>query len=284
MIPTLNRAAAIVDVVRDLLQQDLPPAEIVIVDQSATANHELEQLAATAPIIKIIRTSVRGTCHARNVGIAATTGEVVVFLDDDVRIPATQFLRHHLAAYTDETIGGVGGRVIDKNTTLNREQTGRVCTVTATGRIFANATSTVRQEINAPRGGNMSFRRVAMMEAGTFDETFRGNAMREETDFSLRVVRQGWRILYEPSAELIHLGLAGGSRTADRLAWYRDFFFNESYFFLKHFSRWYLPLLLVRKIRPILACAFYYGRGRWLALRAPWTAFGEAWRLTHHRP
>ncbi|MBI5466955.1 MAG: glycosyltransferase family 2 protein [Candidatus Kerfeldbacteria bacterium] len=283
MIPTLNRPAAVVDVVRDLLRQDVLPQDIVIVDQSETVNHELEQMAKVSPIVKVIRTTIRGTCHARNLGIAAATGDIVVFLDDDVRLTQPSFLRHHLSAYADETIGGVGGRVLDKNTALNREQTGRVCTVTRTGRIFANASSTVRQDINAPRGGNMSFRRPAIIEAGPFDEAFRGNAMREETDFSLRVVQHGWRILYEPAAEVLHLGLAGGSRSADRITWYRDFFFNESYFFLKHFSRWYLPLLLGRKLRPIFACAFYYGRGRWSAIRAPWQSFADAWRLTHQR-
>jgi GT2 family glycosyltransferase len=128
----------------------------------------------------------------------------------------------------------------------------------------------------------MSFRKQVILDVGGFDEQFRGNAMREETDFSLRVVRGGWRIVYEPNAELTHLALGGGgSRTADRLNWYRDFFFNESYFFLKHFPKAYLPLLLLRKARAMAACWLYYGRGQWPWFVAPWRAFAQAWKLAH---
>ncbi len=279
MIPTLNRPTAVADAVNDLRRQEYPNFEIVVVDGSAEENRALTALAREDSRLHVLRTEPRGTCFARNTGVRAARGEVVVFLDDDVRLTERNFLTIHAAAYDDQRVGGIGGRVLDVNDALNSQQTGPVCAVTKTGRVFPNATSLVRQEINAPRGGNMSFRRRIIDAVGGFDERFRGNAMREETDFSLRVVKAGWRIVYEPAAELTHLALAGGSRSADRLTWYRDFFFNESYFFLKHFPRRYLPLLLLRKLRPILACWLYYGRGRWSALTAPWYAFYQAWIL-----
>lgn len=281
MIPTLNRPGAIVDTVGDMLAQTHDAFEIVVVDASPDENQSLTRQAQLDQRLRVFRIPPRGTCFARNTGVRRARGEVVVFLDDDVRVRQRDFLNKHAEEYADPTVGGVGGRVLDANTQLNRQQTGPVCRVTATGRIFANATSLTRQDINAPRGGNMSFRRQIILQVGWFDEQFRGNAMREETDFSLRVVQAGWRIVYQPAATLTHLALAGGSRSADRIAWYRDFFFNESYFFLKHFPRVYLPLLWARKLRPILACWLYYGRGRWSALTAPWYAFADAWRLTH---
>lgn len=284
VIPTLNRAQPIVDLVNDLLQQKYPSFAIIVVDQTAAVNTALSKLAASHFQVKIIRPDIVGTCHARNVGVAAATGEIIVFLDDDVRLPDRGFLAGHAKNYSDPTVGGVAGRVNDRNETLNREQQGPVCRVTATGRIFGNAASNIRQDVNAPRGANMSFRKTAIFQVGGFDEQFRGNAMREETDFSLRVVKAGWRIVYDPSASATHLSLQGGSRSADRLRWYRDFFFNESYFFLKHFSRWLLPILLVRKARAMAACWLWYGRGKVTWFFAPWQSFGEARRLMAKQP
>ncbi len=283
VIPTLNRPQAIVDIVNDFLGQDYAGLDVVVVDQTAAVNQELENIARLEPRLKILRTDILGTCHARNMGVAAAIGEIVVFTDDDCRLPAKSFLQAHVANYDDPKVGGVGGRVIDKNTTLNREQSGPVCTVTKTGRIFGNALSLVRQDINAPRGGNMSYRREIIPQVGGFDEQFRGNAMREETDFSLRVVKAGWRIIYDPTAEAIHLALHGGSRSRERIGWYEDFFFNESYFFLKNFPRRYLPLLFFRKLRAIIACATYYGKLRPRAIVAPWRALAEARNLVNKR-
>lgn len=279
VIPTLNRPQAIVDVVEDLCRQEYPVFSILVVDSSAELNPALAGLASIEPRLTVLRVPPHGTCFSRNTGVRAATGDIIVFTDDDVRIGDPRFLHAHAQQYTDSTVAGVGGRVHDANRELNRQQTGLVCLVTRTGRFFPNADSTVRQDINAPRGANMSYRRQTILDLDGFDERFRGNAMREETDFSLRVVKAGHRIVFEPSAELLHLGLSGGSRSRDRLNWYRDFFFNESYFFLKHFPRVFLPLLFWRKIRAIGACWLYYGHGGWRWFRAPWQSFSEAARL-----
>ncbi len=279
VIPTLNRKQAIVDLIHDLQAQDHPSFEIIVVDAGREENSVLQALAMTDKRITVLRITSGGTCYARNTGVARARGQIVVFTDDDVRLSNRQFLSIHARNYADPAIGGVGGRVLDANQELNREQSVPVCKVTTTGRVYPNATSRVRQDINAPRGGNMSFRKQIILDVGGFDEQFRGNAMREETDFSLRVVKAGWRIIYEPSAALTHLALTGGSRTADRLQWYRDFFFNESYFFLKHVRPAYWPLLLWRKMRPLIVCWLYYGRGRPAWFIAPWQAFADARRL-----
>lgn len=281
VIPTLNRAEALRRTLHDHLQQHADNVEVIVVDGSTQANTELESLAQQDPRLIYLHVENRGTCFSRNTGVQKARGEIIVFTDDDVQIDDPNFLQHHLDQYADPTIGGVGGRVRDLNHVLNKEQTGPVCTVTPTGQIFGRADADQQQDINAPRGANMSFRKTVIEQVGGFDEAFRGNAMREETDFSWRVVKAGWRIVFEPSAHLVHVGAtSGGSRTENRLQWYRDFFFNESYFFLKHVSRVYLPLFFFRKLRAIVACWLWYGRGRWAWMQAPWQSFAEAWRLT----
>ena len=225
-------------------------------------------------MVKYFKIEKEGTCQAKNYGLRKAKGEFIIFLDDDVEIKGNDFIKYHIANYLDPGIGGVGGRVVDKNLRLNKEQYGPVCRVTKTGRVFPNADSDKKQEINAPRGGNVSYRRKIIEKIGGFDERFVGNAMREETDFSLRIFRSGFKIVYEPKAFLVHLALTrGGSRKKDRLDWYFDFFHNETLFFLKHFPKIYLPILFFRKLRAIIACMTWYGKLRPKALSAPFRGF-----------
>jgi hypothetical protein len=53
----------------------------------------------------------------------------------------------------------------------------------------------------------MSFRRDIFTKYGIwFDERFRGSAVREESDFCLRLRATPYRIWYDPDAHLVHLG------------------------------------------------------------------------------
>lgn len=278
VIPTLNRHESVTRLVGELLSQDYPEKEMIIVDQSDEENAALRHLADEREDVQYLRQRERGTTAARNAGWKRATGEVVCFFDDDIELVGESVLTAHMENYANENIGGVGGRVTD-DLAINVVRGGPVCAVTWTGRIYPNADSPKRLPITAPRGGNMSFRRSAIQEVGGFDERFRGNAMREETDFSLRVVRAGWVIMFDPKAHVRHLTIRhGGSRDKERIAWYEDFFFNETLFFLKHFPRSLFPLLLARKARPILACMLYYGKGSPRALAAPWKGFFQGWK------
>lgn len=278
IIPTLNRSASINELVSQLLRQQYDDFEIVIVDQSPEVDIALQQHSSSR--IRYLHIPPSGTTHARNIGVEQAKGEIIIFLDDDCRVSDPRFTQYHVENYDDTEIGGVGGRVIDQDQTLNREQTGPVCWVSPSGRVYPNATGVERVLINAPRGGNMSFRRSVIQEVGGFDEQFRGNAMREETDFSLRVVEAGYDIMFDPRVEVLHLALHhGGSRNMNRRKWYYHFFYNELYFFLKHFSRIHLPIFFIRKTRPVLACMLYYGRARRDWLLTPYWGFRDAVRV-----
>ncbi len=67
--------------------------------------------------------------------------------------------------------------------------------------------TTKPQRVLTARGCNMSFRRSVFYQHGLrFDERFQGSAVREESDFCLRVRKTGLIIWYEPEAHLVHLG------------------------------------------------------------------------------
>jgi GT2 family glycosyltransferase len=70
---------------------------------------------------------------------------------------------------------------------------------------------------------------------GGFDRRYVGTALLEDTDYGYRVRRAGWRILFEPRAELVHLSApSGGVRVEDALRTEVARFRSTAYFVHKH--------------------------------------------------
>lgn len=86
VVPTHNRAAFIGVAIRSVLAQTDKNLEIIVVDDASTDETPviLRQLANIDSRIKILRnTKSLGGGGARNVGIHASSGEWIAFLDDD---------------------------------------------------------------------------------------------------------------------------------------------------------------------------------------------------------
>lgn len=278
VIPTLNRHQQVMRLVADMLDQTYTELEVVIVDQSDDVSPE--RIASDK--VHYIALDRKSTPHARNVGVAEAKGGVVVFFDDDSEVKDRELIGKIMKFFSSELdYAGLALTVVDANAQLNREnqQTSkRIMTVSRTGKVYPYSRGEA-QDVTAPRGGGMAFRKQWITRVGGFDERYVGNAMREETDFSLRVVRAGGKIRYVPDLRVVHLGMpSGGSRTQNRLQWYVDFFANELLFVLTHFSRGALPIFFLRKARPIISCMVWYGkcRPRWLI--APSKGFWQGFR------
>lgn len=62
----------------------------------------------------------------------------------------------------------------------------------------------------------MSLKKELYKKIGGYKNIYGGNAHLEETDFSLRVKRAGYKIIFEPKAIIRHLRYqSGGNRTKD---------------------------------------------------------------------
>lgn len=87
VIPVYNGAAFIAETIRAVLRQTWQDREIVIVNDGSR-DATLAELAQFGDAIRIISIPNGGVSNARNVGIKASTGEVIAFLDaDDVWYP-----------------------------------------------------------------------------------------------------------------------------------------------------------------------------------------------------
>lgn len=102
VIPTLNEAADIAATLEAALAQRLPAADIVIVDGGSRDGTPdvVRRYAGRAPVVLIEEGRRRGVAAARNSGVRAATGDVVVILNADVR-PGPDFLERLAPLYRE---------------------------------------------------------------------------------------------------------------------------------------------------------------------------------------
>ncbi len=236
IIPTYNRSALLLETLEQICRQSVTDFELWIVDQSdpdpARTNRSAIRDMAD-PRLRYLHLDTLGLPNARNEGLARASGMIILFLDDDVILLTPDFLAAHLEAYRDLGVGGVTGRTIER---FNRENA-RVTMnrITRGGRTVTNLLGTRPCDIHGLRGANMSFRGEAIAKIGGFDRNYTGTALLEEADFSERLMRHGWRLRFEPDAELLHLSSkSGGVRVENdrRSGYYR--YRSTAYFIRKH--------------------------------------------------
>lgn len=98
VIPTYNRLGSLKRVLHGLEQQtgvDLHDLEVIVISDGSTdgTNAYLETLATPLPLKARLQQNA-GAAAARNAGIQAATGEMIMFLDDDV-VPTPTLLAEH---------------------------------------------------------------------------------------------------------------------------------------------------------------------------------------------
>lgn len=87
IIPVYNGQAYLAEAIESALAQDFPAVEIIVVDdgsQDASA-----QIAAGYEAVTVVRQANRGVAKARNRGFAESTGDAIIFLDQDDRLLPT---------------------------------------------------------------------------------------------------------------------------------------------------------------------------------------------------
>lgn len=222
IVPTYNRGDVICETIRQLLDQDHPPHEIIVIDQTRHYPPAVEQgLAGFAREGKIIWLGqmAPNASMARNTGAVVATGEILVFLDDDIRIGRV-FLAAHAANYEDADCDGVAGQVLEgEGQTVGERQCTHPDPEWDSLRFPKNFSR--RSKTPWMISSNFSIKRSVYLELGGMDEWYEKGANREESDFALRYFRSGRMFQFDPLASLYHLGQAivpgGGCRSYNNI-------------------------------------------------------------------
>jgi GT2 family glycosyltransferase len=236
VIPTINRPRCIIGTVRQVLDQSFQNFHLLVMDQSepTTASEIATFIAALGdPRVSYLHLTCAGVANARNEGVCRSLSEIILFLDDDVILLTPDFFTAHIGRFTDSSIGAVSGRIVERRNLPNTRRT--LCRVSLGGRTIDNMSGTERVFLEGLKGGNMSIRTEVFRTIGGFDRNFSGTGLLEEADFSTRVRAAGWKLAFEPEAELLHLSApAGGNRVTSEQEreWWR--FRSTAYYIMKH--------------------------------------------------
>lgn len=177
--------------------------ELIIVDNGST-DRSLEvahSLAIDAPIsVQVLSEIAKGLCRAKNRGIKAATGQVLVFTDDDCEW-APDYLEVLLRSYRDDNGGAAikGGRVelgdpSDLPFTIKTERRMEVYDGS-------------RHPGGFLHGCNLAVPRAVFETIGLFDENFGPGApfrAAEDTEFVYRAFKAGVPIQYIPDLVIYH--------------------------------------------------------------------------------
>ena len=193
IIPTYRRARLLRDTLESLAAQTSRHAfEVVVINDAPDEDLsalETEFSDMGARLISPSRNVGRGI--ARNLGVRDSSGEIIIFLDDDMTV-APDFIDAHVTAHTEPGLAVVGNivsapeyashplaRYVERQGAKKRKGAPKL-----PPKVF--------------RTGNASLQRVLFTKVGMFDESF--STYGEDLDLAMRLGDQGARFVFAEDA------------------------------------------------------------------------------------
>jgi glycosyltransferase involved in cell wall biosynthesis len=212
VVPTFDRPQALCRLLRSMCAADLPATtEVLICDDGSTADirSAIASFGDTLSL-KYFRQERHGSrpASARNMGILASTGDVVLFLDDDVTFDRDFFKSHLIAhdpAERPRLVFGFRHRLasFDELQTLHLTDEGfpndpRIAVIGRDGDRLAENPIPWFQAYTC----NLSISRRCL--PAFFDEAFVGWGC-EDIEFAYRLWKAGVEIRCQPKAVVVHV-------------------------------------------------------------------------------
>jgi len=248
VIPTRNRARDLERCIKSLLNQTLPPYEIIVIDDDSSDN---TSIICKKYSVKYIKNSKRMLqSYGKNIGIKKSNSQLVAFIDDDCVAYNTWLEELLKALKNNEKNGIVGGRIknmsdvkipdlkeVENNAIvkflirlfyLRSNKTGKWY---INGEVDCNFDSFYEGEVDFVGAGNMMINKEKVNVL--FDENLKRNCRHEEIDFCYRAkMNDDVKVFFTPRAVVLH----NFSKTS-RVDPFKDLYFmkrNLMYFTLKN--------------------------------------------------
>lgn len=215
--------------------------ETVVVD-NGSADGTVERVRERFPEVTLVEQGNRGLAAGWNAGLAAASSpRYYVLLNADAWLVGDALAR--LVAFADEhpRAAVVGPRLSNPDGSLQRSVRGfptlwRLATeylflrkLAPRSRAFnafygAGFDHASERVVESTMGSCMLVRRAALEDVGPFDADF--FLFSEETDWCYRFRSAGWKVLFHPGAEVVHVGGAthGGRLYTENLRGHLRFF------------------------------------------------------------
>jgi len=194
--------------------------ETIVVDHGST-DGTLELVRERFPEARLIEQENKGLGGGSNAGMRVASGDYFLLLNSDAW--ALEGSLERLAAFAEEHAEAavVGPKLLNLDGTLQRSVRGfPTLWRLATEYFFLRKLAPRSRALNAFYGGGFAYdepreaeflmgacllvRREAADTVGLFDEDF--FMFSEETDWCYRFRQAGWKVLFTPNAEFVHVG------------------------------------------------------------------------------
>jgi GT2 family glycosyltransferase len=246
VIATLGRPDALRRALESIAAAEPGPREVVVVDGddggSARSVVADVSLGEAGPSVRHVP-SPPGLTRQRNVALREVSGDVVVFLDDDVVLLRRDFFQVLAEVYADAAVAGATGVVVEaearrfggRTSRLRRALLGEGAEGTFTRFGYPRRVRNHERamDVELMQGCLMSARLDLARELG-FDESLPGYGLLEDEDFSYRLSRRG-PIRFEPRLVVRHDNT--GFLSQDQRAFGRLVVTNRAYLFRKNFPQ-----------------------------------------------
>jgi cellulose synthase/poly-beta-1,6-N-acetylglucosamine synthase-like glycosyltransferase/peptidoglycan/xylan/chitin deacetylase (PgdA/CDA1 family) len=192
IVPAYNESAGIEAAIRSLARSD-HPIEVIVVDDGSTDGTADIVERMGIPGVRVIRQRNAGKPVALNTGLQAAHFDLIVMVDGDT-VFERDAVRRLVQPFADPSVGAVSGnaKVGNRKGLLGRWQhIEYVVGFNLDRRLFdlAECMPTVPGAI----GG---FRRTALERIGGLSDV----TLAEDTDLTMALCRDGWRVVYEERA------------------------------------------------------------------------------------
>ncbi|MHB8443000.1 MAG: glycosyltransferase family 2 protein [Patescibacteria group bacterium] len=236
LILTIGRDSELKNLIKDLEKQSYNNFSVVIVYQNEDKN--IDNFISKKSLFKIIYTHKQQFTKLLNQTIKNLSTDIIIRIDDDVRIYNINFIHNHIENYKDKNIGAIQGNVLNPNEKPNNSfKTGKF-NKTLKIQTHTNYNSTIKQYIECLYGCNFSFRKSVFNTIGGFDENIIGNNYFEETDFGFRILKNNYKIIFDPKSFLVHLRApSGGARIPDKKLWFYYYSHNYAILLKNNFNK-----------------------------------------------
>jgi peptidoglycan-N-acetylglucosamine deacetylase len=195
LIPAYNEEAAVVQTIKAALACDYPKLEVLVMDDGST-DQTPDLVRANFghdPRVRMISQPNRGKPAALNHGLEEATGEVIISIDGDTIVDPEaipRLVRH----FADPKVGAVAGnvKVINRNRWLTRWQALEYIT----SQNLEKRAFDLLNCIPVVPGAVGAWRTSVLRD----HHGFSGDTVAEDTDLTLTIRREGWKILYDEDA------------------------------------------------------------------------------------
>lgn len=192
VIPHLNQPAMLARCLASLASGRRAPDEVTVVDNGSA---ELpEAVCAAHPGVRLLQEPTPGPGPARNRGVAASTGDILAFIDADC-LADPDWLAAAEAAMADP-----GAQILGGDVRIAYADPERLTMLEAYESIYAYRMDRYIAREGFTGTGNLVVRRAVLDAVGPFA----GLAVAEDRDWGHRATGMGYRIRYVPGMKVYH--------------------------------------------------------------------------------